>query len=83
MTYKEAFSKLSEYCGEEPKVIMCREYSEFFGFYILPKDAAASDRNFVGGEMTCVMKDTGKVILEDDMDDFGFYNERWRFAGDS
>lgn len=62
MTHREAYKIICEHYGDEPVVMSCREYMEYFGFYLAPKGTPKGSKAFVGGNMTCVDKNSEKVF---------------------
>lgn len=65
MTAREAYEKLCDHVGEKVKVVIGREYPNFFGFFFVNKGSFG--KLYVGGSMTLVSKKSGKVISEDDL----------------
>ena len=67
MTAKEAYKRVMESFddGEEPIVVICRDYEDFFGFIFAPEGTGKGDQVYVGNEMICVDKEHGRVNRED------------------
>lgn len=61
----EAYERLCKFLKRRVKIVLCREYRNFYGFYFT--DKKASGRVYVGGAMMLVQKKTGDVLSEDDL----------------
>jgi len=65
MTKEEAFAKAKDYLKEDVVPRITREFDNYFGFYVVPNGTPEGQKVFVGGEMVCVNKKTGKVLMSD------------------
>lgn len=66
MTAYEAYEILCEYCRERFVVgDACREYDDFFGFFVKPEGTDPDARTYVGAFMFCVDKNTKRVYTEE------------------
>lgn len=62
MTHQEAYKLICEHYKDEPVVRSCREWPEYFGFYLAPKGTPKDAKVFVGGNMSCVDKNTKEIF---------------------
>ena len=80
MTPIEAYSRVCDYMKEKVVVVGCRNYVDYYGFYISSEgtDMTNSPKLFVGRYMTVVNKFTGNVFREDENDSIDLSDKRWR-----
>lgn len=78
MTADQAYAKVCDFVHGKPGVAICRDYEDYFGFFLLPPGAKKGERVFVGREMIVVDKLSGKVFYQGDDDSVNLYGKRWR-----
>ena len=71
MTAKEALAILCNRYNEKFAAVSCRDYGNFYAFFVAPEGTNLRDRIFVGCEMMCVNKLTGQVTIEEIYNLFG------------
>ena len=82
MIPNEAYELVCKFLKEKRAVAMCRNYDDYFGFFMLPPGSKKGDRVFVGREMILVDKKTRKVFWQDDNENLDLRGKFWRPVSD-
>lgn len=65
MKANEAYQLICDKYDEKFVVTTCRDYGEFFGFFVKPEGTNPNKRVYVGMEMICVNKTTKEIYTEE------------------
>jgi len=79
----EAYKLLCDFLKDKPGIASCRNYDDYYGFFILPPGATKGDRVFVGREMIIVDKKTKKVFWQDDNGSLNLRGKFWTQVSDA
>ena len=62
----QAYKKVCNFLGEKVTVKICRDYEDYYSFYVTAPNTPVGAKAFVGGVHYIVSKKTGKVYASDD-----------------
>ena len=82
MEPKEAYELVTKFLGKKQGVAICRDYEDYYGFFMLPPGAKKGDRVFVGGQMLMVDKKTKKVFWQDEDENLDLHRKFWEPVDD-
>lgn len=77
MTPIQAYKKVCNFLGENVTVKICRDYEDYYSFYVTAPNTPVGVKAFVGGVHYIVSKKTGKVYASDDNKAPKFSFEFW------
>ena len=71
MNPREAYDIICSKYNEQFVVFGCRDYDDFYAFFVAPEGTRPREKICGGSEMMCVNKTTRKVTYEPIYDHFG------------
>ena len=75
MKAREAYEKICSKYSERPVVAACREYDDYYGFSLAAPGSKGS-RPLVGGLITLVNKNTGKISEAEYDEPYGYSSDK-------